>query len=151
MTYIHHEIIAIISLIISIISYRYKNKEIEKKFSLSGEFGIFSLNYFYTQHTTALIIFIMLYFTSLALTYLIIGSLYLLTIFIQFLSPLCTSGNHKSDLFSYEFFFCLLVCFWNVIDLHIMLCLFLVYNILIQYSYAFQKDHCDKSSYHAPP
>ena len=38
---------------------------------------IYSLNNFHIQHTTVLIVFIMLYFTSLVLIYLIIGSLYL--------------------------------------------------------------------------
>ena len=37
-------------------------------------------------------------------TYLTTGSLYLLTIFLQFLLPQpSASGNHKSDLFFYEF------------------------------------------------
>ena len=44
----------------------------------------------------------MLYITSLVLIDLITGNLYLLTAFIQFpLTP--ASGNHKSDLFFYEF------------------------------------------------
>ena len=34
----------------------------------------------------------------------LIGLLYLLTIFIQFPCPYPTSGNHKSDLFFYNFF-----------------------------------------------
>ena len=47
----------------------------------------------------------MLYIASLVLIYLITGSLYLLTTFMSFPLPLPpTSGNHKSDLFFYEFF-----------------------------------------------
>ena len=51
-----------------------------------------------------LIILIILYITSLLLTYLITASLHLLSAFIQFsiLLP-SASGNHKSDLFFYEF------------------------------------------------
>ena len=45
----------------------------------------------------------MLYLTSLGLTYLITGNLYLLTAFIQFSHPRPTSGNHKFDLFFYDF------------------------------------------------
>ena len=48
--------------------------------------------------------FIMLYITSLVLIYLITGGLYLLTAFIQLPLPLPpASGDHKSDLFFYEF------------------------------------------------
>ena len=55
----------------------------------------------------------MLCVTCPVLTYLVTGSLYLLTTFIQFLlSPALNLGNHKSDLFFYE-----LVCFWSIIDL----------------------------------
>ena len=62
---------------------------------------------FHIKHTAVLIIFITLCITSLVLIYLIIGSLYLLIAFVQFpLSPPPGSGNHKSDLFFYEF-----VCF----------------------------------------
>ena len=60
----------------------------------------------------------MLYITSLVLTCLITGSLHLLTTFLQFPLPrhpipTPASGNHKSDLFFFEF-----VClFLNIIDL----------------------------------
>ena len=56
------------------------------------------------QDPRVLITLNMLYVTPLGLTYLTAGSLCLLIVFLQFL-PL-TSGNHKSDLFFYEF-----VCF----------------------------------------
>ena len=47
--------------------------------------------------------FVILYITSLVLIYLVTGSLYLLTTFILFPPTPPHSGNHKSDLFSYEF------------------------------------------------
>lgn len=52
-------------------------------------------------HAAVVTIDIMLYTIALVLIYLITGNLYLLTTFLQF--PLSTSGNHKSDLFFYEF------------------------------------------------
>lgn len=72
---------------------------------------IYSPNSFPTNHTSVLPIVTMLYVTALKLINRIIGSLYLLTIFLQFcLSQVPTSGNHKSDLFSYEFCFCFVLC-----------------------------------------
>ena len=53
------------------------------------------------------IIFILSIIT-LVLMYLVIGNLYLLTTFLQFLpstSPIPASDRHKSDLFFYEFLF----------------------------------------------
>ena len=86
-----------------------KLKKQEKHFFLMMRaLRIFS-NSFHIQNTTVLIVFIMLYVTSLVFIYLVTGSLqYLLTAFIQFLlsrSPI--SGSHKSDLF---FYVCLFVC-----------------------------------------
>jgi len=64
-----------------------------------------------------LIIFIMLYISTLVLIYLITESLDLLTTVLQFFFPLpSTSGNHILDFFSYELF-CWLVCFWSITDL----------------------------------
>ena len=74
---------------------------------------------------------IMLYITSLVLSYLITGSLsYLLTDFTHtplFPTPAC--GNHKSDNFIYEFVF-MFICFSSKIDLQTYIisyciCLFL--------------------------
>ena len=80
-------------------------------------------------------LFIALYITSLVLTYLITGSLYLLTIFIQSLSLLIpTSCNHKYDLFFYELLY-LLVWFLSIIDLQhydISWCTTQWFNISIQ-------------------
>ena len=50
------------------------------------------------------IVFIILYIISLELTCVITRNLYLVTAFIQFaLFSYLASGNHKSDLFFYEF------------------------------------------------
>ena len=81
---------------------------------------IYSLNSCHILHPALFTIFIMLCITALVLIYLITGSLYLLTTFIQFpLPPPPASGNHKPDLFFYEF-----VCFWSIIDLqhHVSSC-----------------------------
>ena len=48
---------------------------------------IYSLNYFCTYHTAVFITFIMWQVTSLVLIYLLTGSLYPLTTFIQFPIP----------------------------------------------------------------
>ena len=64
-----------------------QNKREKIFFLVMRTLRIYSLNNFHIQHTTVLIVFIMLYFTSLVLIYLIIGSLYLLTTFLQFLLP----------------------------------------------------------------
>ena len=67
---------------------------------------IYSRNNFAMYHTAVLTVVIMLYTTSLVLTYLVTGSLYLLTTFLLFpLPPPPASDNHKSDLFFYEFGF----------------------------------------------
>ena len=64
----------------------------------------YSLNNFPTYHRAILAIVIMLYITSLVLTYLITESLYLLITLLQFLLfPPFAYSNHKSDLFFYEF------------------------------------------------
>ena len=80
-------------------------------------------------------LFIALYITSPVPTYLITGSLYLLTIFIQSLSLLIpTSGNHKYDLFFYELLY-LLVWLLSIIDLQhydISWCVTQWFNISIQ-------------------
>ena len=61
---------------------------------------IYYLNNFHIQCTAVFSIFIMLYITSLILIYLITGSLYLLTVFIQVpIPPPPASGRHQSDLF----------------------------------------------------
>ena len=64
---------------------------------------IYSLNNLHVGHTEMVIMFIVLYIIPLALLYLITGSLYLLTAFIQFLPlPLphpTTFGNYKPDRF----------------------------------------------------
>ena len=64
-------------------------KEIVKNFSflMMRTLRIYSVNNFHIQHWAVLIIFIMLCIISLVLIYLIIGSLCLLTAFIQFLFP----------------------------------------------------------------
>ena len=55
---------------------------------------------------TVLAIVIMLYITSLVPIYLITGSLYFLTTFLQLpLLPAASSGNHKYDLSFCKFFF----------------------------------------------
>ena len=65
-----------------------------------------SLN-FHIYHIAVLIIFIMLYITSLIFIYLIPRSLYLLTAFIRFhLPPPPAFGSQKSDL---SFYVCLFV------------------------------------------
>ena len=62
------------------------------------------------------------------------GSLYLLPIFIQFPFPQSpASGNHKSDLFFYEF-----ACFWSIIDLLVLVPVTKHNNL---YFYTFQNDH----------
>ena len=63
-----------------------------------------------------LIIFIMLYISTLVLIYLITESLDLLTTVLHFFPLPSTSGNHILDFFSYELF-CWLVCFWSITDL----------------------------------
>ena len=63
-----------------------------------------SLN-FHIQCRAVLIIFIVLYITSLVLIYLIIGSLYLLTTFIQ--PPTCSPSLATTNLVS--FYECLFV------------------------------------------
>ena len=78
---------------------------------------------------------------SLAHIYLISGSLYLLTAFIQFtLFLFSTSDNHKSD------FFLLFVRFESTIDLQHYVSSSL-HNIVIQHFYTFQNDRQDKFSY----
>ena len=86
------------------VSYRYKIKEIEKIFPYD-ENSCFILNNFHVWHKQ-LIIFIMLYITSLVFTYK--WKFVPFDCFIQF--PFA-SRNHKSDLFLNEF-----VCFWSMID-----------------------------------
>ena len=67
---------------------------------------ISSPNNFHIKHAAVLIIFTMLYITSLVLLYLITGSSCLLTAFLQFPLPLFPiSGIHKSEVFFYEFVF----------------------------------------------
>lgn len=74
------------------------------------------LNSFHIWPTAVLTIQIMLHVTSLVLTYLIAGSVHILTTFIQFPlptpQPTPASGNHKPDLFLYEF-----VCLGSIIYL----------------------------------
>ena len=56
----------------------------------------------------------MLYITSFVLIYLLTGNLYLMTAFTQFpLLPIFVSGNHKSELFLYEFVY----LFVSIVDL----------------------------------
>ena len=64
---------------------------------------IYSLNHFHLRHKAGLIIFILLYTTLLVLIYLVPGSLYLPTTFIQFSPSPVTSGDLRSDLFFYDF------------------------------------------------
>ena len=67
---------------------------------------IYSLTNFSIYHTAVLTIVVMLYIPSLVLIYLTTRSVHSLITFLQFLllTP-PASGNHKSDLFFYEFFF----------------------------------------------
>ena len=64
---------------------------------------IYSLNHFHLRHRAGLIIVILLNTTFLVLIYLVPGSLYLSTTFIQFSPSPATSGNHRADLFFYNF------------------------------------------------
>ena len=63
---------------------------------------IYSLNPFHLRHKAGLIIFILLY-TLPVLIYLVPGSLYLPTTFIQFSPSPATSGDLRSDLLFYDF------------------------------------------------
>ena len=64
---------------------------------------IYSLSFLVYQ--TAVLAIIMFYITSLELTYLLISSSYLLTIFFQIpFPPASTANNHSCDLFSMSFF-----------------------------------------------
>lgn len=67
---------------------------------------MYSPNNFPVYHTAVVAVVTLLYFTSLVLTHLVAGSLYLLPTGLQFShSPPSASGNHKWD-----FFFCKFVC-----------------------------------------
>ena len=132
----HHEMIATVSLVnIHHLIKIQKKKQKKKKnketpfFLLMRTFSIYSLNNF-----QILIIFIMLYITSLVLTYFISRSWYLLTALIQFPLPhplplLITS----LFLFPWVFFF--LKCRWPM--------LLLVCVIVIPYFYTFWNDQND--------
>ena len=75
-----------------------------------------------------------------SLIYLIIGSLYSFTTFIQFQSlaptPTPSSDNYKSDLF-----LCAFVCLFLMHSWPKTLCYFLLDNIGIPYFYIFKNDH----------
>ena len=82
-----------------------KTEKKRKKFLLvMRTFRICSFSNFQIYHTVVLTIVIMMYIASPILIYLITVSLYLLTTFVPFAHPSPpASGNHKSDLFYYEF------------------------------------------------
>ena len=93
----------------SIVSYLYNKKKRKTKrkknvSSVMRTLSIYSLNILPIHHTAGLTITSYCTFRPYYLTYLITVSLYLLTIFLQFLLlPSSASGNDKSDLFFYEF------------------------------------------------
>ena len=67
--------------------------------------SIYSLS-FLVYHTAVLAI-IMLYITSLELTYLLTSGSHLLTIFFQIpFPPASIADNHSSDLYDFFLFFC---------------------------------------------
>ena len=83
-------------------SYRY-NKKRKKFLLMMRTLRIYSLS-FLVYHTAVLAI-IMLYITSLELTYLLTSGSYLLTIFFQIpFPPASTADNYSSGLFSMIFF-----------------------------------------------
>lgn len=67
---------------------------------------IYSLNSFPIYPTVVLAILVLLYIASLGVIYLLPGSLYVMTIFLQFPLPSpSTFGNQESGLFCYEYVF----------------------------------------------
>ena len=82
---------------------------------------IYRHNNFHIKYTAVLILFIMLHIISSVLICLIRGSLFLFTAFMQspfFPDP--ASGNHKSELFFYEFVW-LVVYFWIITNQNTLL------------------------------
>ena len=72
--------------------------------------GFLSWPLSHVTHTVALVVFITLHINLSRILYLGVCAFWLLSS--RFPSSTPTSGNHRSDLFFYEF-----VCFWSIIDL----------------------------------
>lgn len=102
-----------------IISDRYKIEETERKhyFCVTRSLRIiYCPNNFHIKHTAGLIMFLMLYVTTLVIMYLTMRSWYILT---SLSGPLPTPWfcNHKYDLFFYVFFW----FFWSIFDFNILI------------------------------